>query len=293
MKVLLFGGTGQLGVEVHKRAIDLNFSVTAPVSSEVNITDRAQVEYLLSRTRPTCIVNCAAYTAVDLAETERDLAFAINACGPQILSEFAREYGAYFIHISTDYVFSGQAKKPYLESDPVGPQSVYGQSKLEGERFIQDNYPKGSAILRTSWLHGKKGPNFVQAMVKLFGEREEVKVVNDQVGCPTWAGWLAEVIIDLIRLEKKPSGILHASCSGSTSWYEFALKVQSLISGVRPELASTRILPQTTEELGRPAPRPAFSVLDCTRLESVLGRKCMRWEVGVREHLKELFGNLD
>lgn len=286
MRVLIFGGTGQLGFELQKRANDLNFEFIAPVTSEVDISELEQVKYLAAQTEPDIIINCAAYTAVDKAEEESTRAFKINRDGLANVALAAKEIDCRLIGISTDYVFDGTASKPISEDAPTNPINVYGASKLAGEKEATKILGDKVLLLRTSSLHGQKGVNFVHTMLKLFEEREVVKVVNDQYMSPTWAGWLAEVVLDLCRIEC--SGILHASCSGVISWFDFAV---AILDFARAELKNgerVKIEPIGCGELARPAKRPKYSALDCGKLATVLGRKPLNWKEGLKEHLKEI-----
>ncbi|MCO6432355.1 MAG: dTDP-4-dehydrorhamnose reductase [Deltaproteobacteria bacterium] len=285
MKILLFGGSGQLGFEIQKRALDLNFEVVSPFTSEVNISEETQVLYLCSQTQPDVILNCAAYTAVDKAEEEKDLCFKINRDGARNVALGARQTGAKLIHISTDYVFDGEKGSPLTEDDPVNPLSVYGMSKLDGEREILKHYPDRTIIVRTSSLYGQKGVNFVRTMLDLFHSRDLVRVVNDQVASPTWAGWLAEALLDISRMEV--TGVLHAACSGETSWFDFAKRILDWSSNLEPH-PGLRLEPISAAELGRPARRPRYSVLDCGKLTDLLGRAPMHWEEGLKAHLREI-----
>ncbi len=285
MRILLFGGEGQLGYELQKRARDLNFETVAPVMAELDIGDRGQVFFITEKVRPDVVINAAAYTAVDRAEQDREVAFRVNSDGAGHVAQAAAKIGVRVIHVSTDYVFDGRSPRPRVEGDAVSPLGVYGQSKLEGERQVLAAARERGLIVRTAWLHGMRGQNFLGTMLKLFAEKSLVRVVNDQVGSPTWAGWLAEVLLDLTRLEVH--GILHATCRGSVSWYEFACAIRDF---VLPEWHGpmATIEPQSTAEAARPAPRPAYSALDCSRLEEILGRPVLEWRDGVREHLKDL-----
>ncbi|MDZ4786032.1 MAG: dTDP-4-dehydrorhamnose reductase [bacterium] len=286
MKILIFGGSGQLGYDLRRRSDALNIEIIAPISSEINISDREQVNYLIKAVRPSIIVNSAAYTQVDDAEKNRELAFAVNCNGPKYIAEASKDIGARLIHISTDYVFDGSLGRAITERDQTNPLNVYGESKLAGEIAVQEILPVQSLILRTSWLHGSKGKNFVQTMIKLFQEKKELKVVNDQFGSPTWTGWLAEVILDLSRIDC--SGVIHTTCRGSTSWYDFSVEILNQIRDELPGFVDVQILPQSSKESVRPAVRPRHSVLDCTRLSEVLGREPILWQDGLTAHLKEL-----
>jgi len=286
MKILLFGGAGQLGLEIQKRAEDLNFEVVSPVISEVDISDLPQVERLTKKVKPALIMNCAAYTNVDKAESEEKLCFDINAVGAGNVAQVARENKARLLHVSTDFVFDGKLARALKEDDAVNPLSVYGKSKLEGEKLVSAKYSSGSLIVRTSSLHGAKGHNFVHIMLKLFKEKDLIKVVSDRIMSPTWAGWLAECMLDLGRMQT--TGIVHASCSGAISWFEFASKTLELVKEAVPNAQRVRLEPISSSEYPAPAARPEYSAFDCSRLESVLGRKPINWIDGLKAHLRDL-----
>jgi len=286
VKILLFGGSGQLGFELKKRAADLDFELVSPVTKELDITERDQVISLITTLRPTTVINSAAYTAVDRAEEEQERAFAINADGARNIAEGCQQSGARLIHISTDYVFDGASGRALAESDVTRPLSVYGRSKLAGEEYVRELVGDRGVIVRTQALYGKKGINFVHTMLKLFGEREVLKIVNDQYVSPTWAGWLSEVLLDLVRLPV--SGTLHASCEGFVSWFDFAVEIQRLAAPSFEGRPLAKLEPTTAAELNRPATRPAFSAFDTTRLESVLGRPAMEWRTALEIFLSEI-----
>lgn len=289
MRILLLGGSGQLGWEIRQRAFDLNFDLHSPVKSEVNISDAEQVKFLAKELKPEVIVNCAAYTAVDKAESEPERAFLINRDGAINAAEAANQVNARLIYISTDYVFDGSAQAPINEQTETNPINVYGASKLAGEKAIVELCGQRALILRTSWLHGKQGQNFVQTMLKLFNEREQVDVVNDQFGNPTWAGWLAEVILDLARIDTH--GVLHAACSGKTTWFDFAQEILNLAKVGQESSANihrVKLQAMSSDQLQRAAKRPMYSVLDCSKLEQILGRACLDWKDGLRAHLYDL-----
>jgi dTDP-4-dehydrorhamnose reductase len=286
VKILLFGGSGQLGHELRKRAEDLHFELVSPVTKEVDITDANQVISLIESVRPAVVINSAAYTAVDKAEEEQERAFAINATAVRTLARACKGSGARFIHVSTDYVFDGLLGRPLREDDPANPVSVYGRSKWQGEEYVREELGEDGIIVRTQALYGQKGVNFVQTMLRLFREREVLKIVNDQWVSPTWAGWLAEVILDLVRLPAK--GTFHASCDGVVSWYDFASEIQRLSLPHFQGQAVARLEPTTAAELNRPAKRPVFSAFDTTKLQSTLRRPIMPWQRGLREYLTEV-----
>ena len=286
MKILLFGGAGQLGWELRKRADDLEFEVVSPVAAELDITDHGQVLKVMGSVSPDVVINCAAYTAVDRAEEEVDAAFKINRDGAFNIADACAKHKARFIHVSTDYVFDGLLGRPLREDDKKNPLSVYGRSKWEGEERIQDVLQGDALIVRTQALYGQKGVNFVQTMLKLFADRDVVKVVDDQWVSPTWAGWLAEVLLDCSRIQA--GGALHASCEGTVSWYEFASEIRAL---ALPSFEGKKIATverTTAATLNRPAPRPTFSAFDTTRLTTLLGRPPMRWKDALETFLKEI-----
>lgn len=286
MKILLFGGSGQLGYELRKRAADLNFSFVSPVTKEVNITESIQVKALIDAVRPDVVINSAAYTAVDKAEEEVDRAFAVNAEGAKNVAEACDSANVRLIHISTDYVFDGLLGRPLKEDDAVNPLSVYGRSKLAGEEYVSDLLGNRGLIVRTQALYGQKGVNFVHTMLKLFGEREVLTIVDDQFVSPTWAGWLAEAILDLARLPA--SGVLHASCAGVTSWFDFAAEIHRLAAASFEGRCMARLERTTAAALKRPAMRPVYSAFDTSRISSVLHRGPLPWREALELFLVEI-----
>lgn len=286
MKILLFGGSGQLGFEIQKRAVDLNFEVISPVVKEVNISEGNQVSFLAAQLKPDIILNCAAYTAVDKAEVEEEIAHRINCIGAKNVALAARQISARLIHISTDYVFDGSLQRPLTEDDIVNPINVYGKTKLAGEKEILSIYPEGSLIVRTSSLYGQRGVNFVKTMIDLFRSKELVRVVIDQVMSPTWSGWLAEALLDLGRI--KTNGIVHASCSGQVSWYDFAKSIFELSNPRLEPHPNLKIEPILASEFQRPAKRPPFSVFNCAKLANLLSRQPLNWEEALKIHLREI-----
>ena len=230
---------------------------------ELDITDERAVFALYERERPEATINCAAWTNVDGAETNREAAYAVNAEGAGNLARVAASIGSPLLHISTDYVFDGTAPldaggrpRPYLESDPTGPRSVYGETKLAGERQVLDA-SRSHTVVRTAWLYGIDGPNFVATMLRLADERDAVQVVDDQIGSPTWSGHLAPAIVGL--LERSVSGLVHLTGAGQVSWNGFAKEI------FRQAEVDCRVEAVSSEQMARPAPRPAFSVLDTER----------------------------
>lgn len=222
---------------------------------DVDIADAASVAAAIAAASPDVVVNCAAYTSVDAAEEDEGRALAINGLGPRLLAEQCRDRGAWLVHISTDYVFDGTATSPYAEDAAPSPASAYGRTKLAGDRAVQELLPDSHYLIRTAWLYGLHGSNFVKTMLKLERERDSVSVVTDQVGQPTYAADLAEQI--RLVIERRPAaGTYHGTNSGEVSWFGFTREIFRL-AGADPE----RVLPTTSAEFVRPAPRPAYSVL--------------------------------
>ncbi len=253
MHILLLGSSGMLGHAL-TAALSQQHKITGLDLPDLDITNISAVQSFVFSHCPDLLINAAAYTDVDGCESNIDHAFAVNATGPRNLAVVCNELDIPLIHISTDYIFDGNSSEPYKESDNPNPQSVYGKSKLLGEQYVRELTNK-HYIIRTSWLYGQNGKNFVDTMLRLAGERDEISVVNDQVGSPTYTVDLAQAISELIT--EPAYGTYHLTNSGTCSWYEFTLEIfkQAGITGVR-------VKPITTEELNRPAPRPKYSVLD-------------------------------
>lgn len=248
---LVVGALGMLGTELVSVLADRD--VTAVDRPEIDITDRASAQRWVAD--HDVVVNCAAWTAVDDAESNEGAAFRVNATGVANLAAAARDSNAWMIQISTDYVFAGDATEPYSEDAPLDPQSAYGRTKAAGEWALRSVLPRHSYLLRTAWLYGAHGPNFAATMAKLEATRDTVSVVNDQIGQPTWARDLAMRVRDAADASI-PAGVYHATNSGRASWFDFARRVFELL-GADP----ARVWPTTSDAFVRPAPRPAFSVL--------------------------------
>ena len=263
-----------LGRAVVEAAQRLGHDVQGATHAELDITDPVALHHAVARRRPDAIINCAAFTDVDGAETAPLVAFAVNGRGPGNVGDAAKRVGAAVVHVSTDYVFDGSKREPWLESDPVSPLGAYGRSKLTGERAVAASTPK-HVIVRTAWLFGAGGNNFVDPMLALGAEREEVSVVTDQIGCPTWTGHLAPALVELAERPKE-AGIHHIAGGGSCSWNELAIEVFDR-AGI-----DCRVLPTTSAEFQRPAPRPAYSVLASERRDPLV---LPPWQDGVREYL--------
>ncbi len=280
----LIGAKGMLAQMVVKRTPQ-NFRIAPFDLPEFDITDKVRVEDTLGRVKPRVIINCAAMTDVDGCEKKEALATRINADGPGILAAFACKTDATLVHISTDYVFSGWASRPYREDDPTSPLSAYGRSKLAGEEAIIASGLKKFFIIRTSWLYGPGGKNFVETILRLAAERDELKIVADQVGSPTFTGDLARAIFSLLTLnDRNGFGIYHFSNQGQCSWHEFAVEIVRMAAEDGVELSAKRVIPIKTEEFPLPAPRPAYSVFDKALFCRASGSIIPEWRAGLREY---------
>ena len=266
MKLLVIGAQGQLGWEVCRQGKNQDIEILGLDLPEFDITDRSAVRKAIGRSGAELVINAAAYTAVDKAESEPELAFAVNRDGPAYLAASCAENGIPLIHISTDYVFNGRKKGPYLESEPVSPLGVYGKSKAAGEKELRENL-KEHIILRTAWLYGIHGNNFVKTMIRLGREKELVRVVADQYGCPTFAVDLAEAIMTIVGYINKGNdwGTYHYCGKGVTTWHVFAQTIFDLARHY-DSFMMKKVIPITTEEYPTQAKRPANSVLDCSLL---------------------------
>jgi dTDP-4-dehydrorhamnose reductase len=263
-----------LGRAVVEAATRRGHDVRGQTRSQLDVTDAGAVERALDAARPQAVVHCAAYTDVDGAESDRATAEAVNATGAGYVAAAAAAVGAAIVHISTDYVFDGSKREPWLESDPTGPLGVYGESKLAGEIAVAQANP-AHTIVRTSWLFGAGGRNFVDTMLALGAQREEVSVVIDQIGCPTWTGHLAAALVRIAEQPGEP-GIRHLAGAGSCSWNELAREVFERAG------LECRVLPASTDDFPRPARRPAYSVLGSERADAIA---LPSWRDGVAEYL--------
>jgi dTDP-4-dehydrorhamnose reductase len=284
-RVLVTGAAGQLGWELARR-LPVRFPDTEIIVADrgrLDLSNPASLAEEIRAIAPDVILNAAAYTAVDQAETDAQAAFAVNAEATRVLARHAAVTGAFLFHYSTDYVFDGTAAKPYVETDAPHPLGVYGASKLAGEKAIEE---AGCAhlILRTSWVYGLRGKNFLLTMRRLAKERDVLRVVDDQRGVPNWCGALAQGTADLLALGgdrlRSASGLYHFSCRGDTTWYEFARRLLGYPE--RPQ-----ILPITTAEYPLPARRPAYGVLSSEKLERTFGLALPRWEAALDACLQE------
>lgn len=281
MRCLVLGGTGMLGSAVVREAQERGHEALGLSHAQADVTRSESLLPWADSFRPDVVINCAAFTKVDACETEPETAFSVNGQGVANAAAAADRAGARLLHVSSDYVFDGTACEPYPEDAATAPLSVYGQSKLSGERHALA-YPRG-LVVRTSWLFGPGGPNFAATMVNLIRQGKlPLRVVDDQVGRPTYTGFLARALVDLAPLGT--TGIVHYGNREPVSWYSFATAIARLVS---PE---AQVLPVTTAEFPRPAPRPAYSVLAVDRFEEAVGRPVEPWEAGLSEYLVLLNG---
>lgn len=283
MKVLVTGSNGQLGKEI-RTILDREFPGVANYTDveELDITDRNAVMNYINAGGYTHIINCAAFTAVDKAESEQTLCYAINSDAVRNLAEAASASGAKVIHVSTDYVFDGKSYCPYTEADKVNPVSAYGTSKRKGEMALLSLLPD-AVIIRTAWLYSPHGNNFVKTMIRLGKERKEIGVVFDQVGTPTSATDLAQAIVAILKSPQWIPGIYHFSNEGVASWYDFAKKIHSLAG-----ISDCRIKPITTDLYPTAATRPFYSVLDKTKIKNTFGIDIPHWEESLEKVINKL-----
>jgi dTDP-4-dehydrorhamnose reductase len=276
MRLLITGAAGMLGRDLQAAASAAGHDVVALSRAELDITARDAVEEAIGAAEPEVVINCAAYTDVDGAQADPDTAHAVNGQGAGNVAWFAAARRAWTIHISSDYVFDGTKGAPYVESDDPRPLSVYGASKAAGEHEVARSARAGGfTVVRSSWLFGAGGPCFPATMLRLAAERDELTVVDDQVGCPTFTGHLAAALVELAGRPRPPHGIVHLAAAGQCSWYEFA---QAILHGHDVE-----VRPGRTADLGRPAPRPAYSVMRTGRDD--LGVSLPDWREGLAAYL--------
>jgi dTDP-4-dehydrorhamnose reductase len=273
MRLLVTGAAGMLGRDVVAAAGDAGHEAVALARADLDITDAAAVSAAVAAARPDAIVNCAAWTDVDGAEAAEEQATAINGAGAGHVARAAAGAGALLVHVSSDYVFDGLASEPYREDAPTAPEGAYGRSKLAGEHAVAAAGGR-AAIVRSSWLFGPHGRNFVDTMRRLGAERDELTVVDDQVGCPTYTGHLAPALVTIA--ERGLTGVLHVAGTGYCSWFDFA------VATFEDTGIACRVRRQSTAELGRPAPRPAFSALASTRDDVPA---LPPWREGLKAHL--------
>ncbi|MCP4720630.1 MAG: dTDP-4-dehydrorhamnose reductase [Desulfobacteraceae bacterium] len=285
MKVLLFGSDGQLGWEL-QRTCPGNIEIVTCDYPKVDFCSTHTIEKCINSIQPDCIINAAAYTAVDKAEQETDLAYRINHEAVSKIAELCRKNTIFMVQVSTDFVFNGRNFKPHNPYDTPSPESVYGKSKREGEKAVLDILSDNALLIRTAWLYSSHGNNFVRTMIHLMKEKERLNVVDEQIGTPTWAFGLALSI--WVSIEKNLTGIFHWTDAGVASWYDFAMAIQEegLEAGLLEK--SIPILPVTVKQFPTPAKRPYYSILDKRSFLQATGLKPLHWRVQLRSMLEEL-----
>lgn len=288
MKILLFGKNGQVGWEL-QRALQPLGDVVALGSQEADFTQPDTLAAIVRRERPAAIVNAAAHTAVDKAESEPERAAALNATAPAVLAREAAALGAWLVHYSTDYVFDGSGSAPRDESAPTAPLSVYGRSKLEGEQAVRASGCR-HYVLRTSWVYGARGGNFARTMLRLAGERDRLTVIDDQVGAPTGADLIADVTAHLLRARRdEVSGTYHLAAAGETSWHGYAGFVIDWARAHGLAVKAGEVAPIPTSAYPTPAKRPLNSRLATRKLRETFGLALPAWQAGVERMLTEAF----
>lgn len=274
-KILVTGANGQLGKELQIIAPAYgDFDFVFLSKKDLPIHEAERVKQFFATTRPAFCINCAAYTAVDKAETEKDAAFLVNGEAVGVLAEACAGFNTRFIHISTDYVFDGNSSMPLKEEDATDPLNIYGASKLKGEELAMQ-HNKDTVIIRTAWVYSEFGNNFVKTMIRLMRERQSVNVINDQIGSPTYAADLAGAIMEIIRSGKFIPGIYHYSNEGRISWYDFALAIKELIN------SACEVNPIPSSEYPTAARRPRFSLLDKTKIKTVYPVRIFDWRLSL------------
>lgn len=285
MKIVVTGSKGQLGCEINDISVKYpGWEFLFVDIEELDLTDTSAVDNYMSAQKPQYVINCAAYTAVDKAEDEKGAAFAVNSEAPLHLGNASEKYNYRFLHISTDYVFSGEHFRPYKEEDPTDPKSVYGESKLQGELNALKN--SDTIIIRTSWLYSKYGNNFVKSMLRLGKERDEIGVIYDQVGTPTCAADLAKCVLDIIASSEQNNswqkGIYHFSNEGVCSWFDFALEIMQQAN------LDCKVKPIESHEYPVAAHRPPYSVLNKAKIKTIFGLSIPYWKTSLNNTLKHL-----
>jgi len=284
--IWLIGNKGMLGTELAE-ALERAALPLAGTDREVSILDEEAIAGFAKDKKIDWIINCAAYTAVDKAEDESDLCHSLNVDGPGNIARLANKIGASFLHISTDYVFDGNGTRPYREDDPTGPTGVYGRTKADGEQAALAACPR-TVIVRTAWLYGKHGPNFVYTMLRLMKERDAIGVVADQKGSPTWARDLSEAIVSIVKSTKPAYGVFHFTNEGETVWYEFAREILKLGKECGLLDKECVINALTTEQYPTKTRRPPYSVLSKEKIKRVYGIVVPEWKDSLEKFIKEL-----
>ena len=286
MRVLIAGARGQIG-QAMLRSVPPGCDVQAPGRNELDVSREDAVRAMTQQMKPDVIVNAAAYTAVDRAESQASVCFQVNAEGPRFLAQCAREHGARLLQISTDFVFDGRASSPYAPDADPHPLSVYGESKRIGEQAVLETLGERAVVLRTAWVYAASGRNFLRTMLRLMAEQGSVRVVADQVGSPTAARSVAEVLWRLVEREDI-HGIYHWTDAGVASWYDFAVAIAEEGTGVQLLPPDVEVLPIATADYPTPARRPAYSVLDKRSTYELLGLRPVHWRTNLRTTLREI-----
>ncbi len=293
MDILIFGKNGQVGYELARLVKQSRYSLTAFGPSEVDFTLPEQIRTAIRDVRPDLVINAAAYTAVDKAESEPDVAMALNADAPKVIAEEAADIGCGIIHYSTDYVYDGNTGVPITEDRPARPLNEYGRTKLAGDiNLLESGVP--ALIFRTTWVYGSRGNSFLSTMIRLMQERDALSIVSDQIGAPTWSHSIAEATMKVIEQGSEDTaayirerrGMYHLSCRGQTSWYGFAGAIAAWLKEQGRSVAELSPIP--TEQYPTPAQRPKFSVLDNSRLQDTFGVELPQWEMAFRACVREI-----
>jgi len=293
MRILLLGKNGQVGWELNRHLASLG-ELVALSRQDLDLTDITRLRAVIRDIRPDLIVNASAYTHVDQAEHEEEIAYQVNAKAVEVMASEAERLGIAIVHYSTDYIFDGEKGSPYTEDDRPNPINAYGRTKLAGENFLrQSKVP--NFIFRTEWIYGTRGKNFLLTILKLSREREELKIVNDQIGSPTWCRFISETTAEILfrgienitDFFRQYGGIYHLTASGSTTWYEFAKMITELDPNNREQVCR-RIIPIMTEEYPAPAKRPKFSVLDNKKIEKTFKLKMQKWDKMLQNMIYDL-----
>jgi len=283
MSWLIVGGSGQLGLAIQRELTSRKILFTSPHSNDLDISNTYEVIRFIGDLKPEVVINAAAWTDVDGAEVDKTAAFSVNSFGAKNLAIAIEKVSSIFVHISTDYIFSAQRSVPWLETDPHSPESVYGASKSEGEKHVLGIYPSQSYVVRTAWLYSRNGKNFAKTMAKIaLSTSNQVRVVNDQLGQPTYAQDLAKQIIELV-IHKSPFGIYHGTNSGTATWFEFAQEIFMLAGA-----DVSRVIPVTSHEYPRPAMRPTYSVLGHDAWAKTGLPEMRDWRVAIHEAMSDI-----
>jgi dTDP-4-dehydrorhamnose reductase len=290
MRLLVTGATGQLGFEVARAFTRSGHEVMAPTRQELDLIDPSGVATFAREYKTDWVINCAAYTQVDQAESESERAYIINRDSSGQLAGAVAEYGGRMLHVSTDFIFDGTQKQPYREADTPNPLGVYGQSKLEGEQAVLAALPTAT-VLRTAWVYGAHGNNFVKTMLRVAAEGKPLRVVDDQVGSPTWTADIVKAITALV--DKNAAGVFHYTNAGETSWCGFAVAILEDAARIGFEIKTDTVTPIPTAEYPLPATRPAYSVLDTEKIQTCLSLPIPQWRDSLKNMLKELHACAD